>query len=365
MKNLCKVISQKNAMPIMANILCTVDEDGKRLTMTGSDTEIWLTYAITLDVCEGGGTFCVGANMIKDALAGLRDQSLTILATLESGRTLHLQHETGETVLPLEDSGEYPLSPSVEATATVWELDSDMLRRVLRRSLFATAEDELRPQMNGVYFDQLEGMLNIVASDGHVLILNTEKVVNTIGSFNMQKKAAKLLPDLLEGVVGNVRLMFDSRQVSCTCGTVSLVFRVIEGRFPNYNSVIPKVLPYKVMADRQAMLAALRNVSHFANFSSHMIVLDIIGQEMMIVGEDYDFSTKAHDRLRVEYPDGKNIRIGVKSDNIIDILSRLVETDVYLNLADPSRAMTVTPVEPVVKDEEITMLLMPMLLDNN
>ena len=385
-KNICRVINPKNALPILTDILCMVDEERKTITMTGSDSEAWLTYQIALQECEGGGPFCIGADLLRDALAELTEQPLTILATTESDNSLAspnsdatqdssselgspsllrrftLKHESGTTVLPLELSDEYPTPRHLEAIRTEWTLESGMLKRVLKRSMFATANDDLRPIMNGVYFDQCDGVLNIVASNGHVLIRNAEEVDNLPDSFIMTKKAANLLPTLLDG--SDVTVSFDDRAVEFKQAIMSFTFLMVEGKYPNYMSVIPQDAPYSLTADRPALLKALRNVAHFTNNSSRLVMLSInANQTLELRGEDYDFSTKATDSIGIDYPAGRDMTLGVKADSIIDELSRIIEPTVTMHFTDPSRAVTINPIDPLYQGEEITMLLMPMLVN--
>lgn len=362
-KNLCRVINPKNALPILADILCMVDEERKTITMTGSDSEAWLTYQLTLQECEGGGPFCIGADLLRDALSELTEQPLTILATTESDNRFTLKHESGTTVLPLELSDEYPTPRHIDSTVNEWTLESGMLKRVLERSMFATANDDLRPVMNGVYFDQQDGVLNVVASDGHVLIRNAEEVDNLPDSFIMTKKAASLLPTLMDGD-DEVVMAFDDRAVRVEQGPMSFTFLMVNGKYPNYMSVIPQDAPYSLTADRQALLKALRNVAHFTNNSSRLVKLTMLSnQTMELRGEDFDYSTEATDRISIDYPAGRDMTLGVKADSIIDELSRIIEPKVTIHFTDPSRAVTINPIDPLYQGEEITMLLMPMLVN--
>ena len=365
-KNICRVINTKNALPILGDVLCMVDEQQQTITMAGSDTEAWLTYQLALHGCEGGGRFCIGADLLRDALSELPEQPVTILATTESDMKFRLQHESGETVLPLENADEYPTPRHIDSHVNQWSLESGMLKRALKRSMFACSNDDLRPVMNGIYFDQCEdGVLNIVASNGHVLIRNAEDVNpdNLPDSFIMTKKAANLLPTLLDGD-DEVIVTFDDRAVEFEQGLMSFVFLMVEGKYPNYMSVIPQDAPYSLKADRQALLKAVRNVAHFTNNSSRLVKLEISSdQRMTLYGEDFDYATEANDRIGIDYSGGKDMTLGVKADSLIDELSRIIEPTVTIHFTDPSRAVTIQPDDPLYQGEEITMLLMPMLVN--
>lgn len=363
-KNICRVINSKNALPILGDVLCMVDEQQQTITMTGSDTEAWLTYQLQLQGCEGGGRFCIGADLLRDALSELPEQPVTILATTESDMKFRLQHESGETILPLHNTDEYPVPRHLFGPVTEWTLESGMLKRVLKRSQFALGNDEERSVVNGIYFDQADrDTLNIVASDGHVLIRNAESVANEPGAFIMTKKAATLLPTLLDGD-DEVTVSFDGWAVEFAQGVMSFVFLMIKDKYPNYMSVIRQDAPYSLKADRQALLKAVRNVAHFTPNSSRLVKLEIsTGQRMTVYGADFDFSTEANDRIGIDYSGAKDMTLGVKADSIIDELSRIIEPTVTIHFTDPSRAVTITPDDPLYQGEEITMLLMPMLVN--
>ena len=364
-KNICRVINSKNALPILGDVLCMVDEEKQTVTMTGSDTEAWLTYQLALQGCEGGGRFCIGADLLRDALSELQEQPVTILATTESDMKFRLQHESGETILPLHNTDEYPAPRHLFGPVTEWTLESGMLKRVLKRSQFVLGDDDKRTLVNGVYFGQADrDTLHIVASDRHKLILNAEGVANEPGAFIMTEQAATLLPTLLDGD-DEVTVSFDYRAVKFAQGVMSFTFLMIAGKYPNYMSVIPQDAPYSLKADRQALLKAVRNVAHFTNSSSRLVKLEIsTDQRMTLYGEDFDFSTEANDRIDIDYSGAKDMTLGVKADSLIDELSRIIEPTVTIHFTDPSRAVTITPDDPLYQGEEITMLLMPMLVND-
>lgn len=362
-KNLCRVINTKNALPILGDILCMVDQDQKKITMTASDGEMWLHYQVELTECEGGGPFCIGADIFKASLEDLGDQPLTIYATTESDMVFRIVHETGETILPMESSEEYPKPKWVGNTATEWKLDCGMLKRTLKRTLFATAIDELRPQMTGIYFDRTDGMLNIVATNGHMLIRNEEDDDNLDGSFIMPKKVAKILPELIGGI-DDVDVLFDERITSFACGNMTLVFLDIEGNYPNYRSVIPEDAPYEFEVDRLELLKALRNVAHFTDNSSRMVTLHISSnQALTLFGYNTDFMMKASDAIDIGYTSDKDMNIGVKADSLIEFLTKIVEKDIIVHFTNPSSAITINPQEPFYEGENITALIMPMLIN--
>jgi DNA polymerase-3 subunit beta len=365
--NICRVINSKNALPILGDILCSVNEQDKTMTLTGSDSEIYLQYTILLKEAEGGGEFCVDDGFLKKALAELNEQPVEIIADTENGLAakFRLKHESGETEIPLENADEYPRSQDIADDYILWNLDGGMVKRTLKRSLFATANDDLRPVMNGICFNYDGDHLDIVASNGHVLIRNTENVditTNQPGSFIMLKKVSKLLPELLDAD-SEIDVLFNEKQCRIEQESMTIQFRLIEGKYPNYNSVIPDNTPYSFDADRESMLKAARNVVSFTNSSNRLVVMGIGSQKLTLYGEDYDFSFKSTDSIGIENHHGNDMRIGVNGESLINELSRLAEQTVTVNYTDKSRAFTINPTDPICKDEEITMLLIPLLFN--
>ena len=389
-KNICRVINTKNALPILGDIhfKCYTDNTAQNGTpvhyieVTGSDSEVWLRYYLTPENLEGDGEFCVDATMLKNALANLPGQLLEIIVQpVGEYANMAINHQTGHTIIPVESADEYPQPLQIdENNLPTLCSDVSILKRAMKRSLYALADDPLRPNMGCMYFDKIEEQLNIVASNGHVLIKNVERADEIKDqqpvSFMMPKKVVNTLLAIMGDLENDDCLYFavDERQVKMDCDSqFMLQFRTPEGRYPNYDSVIPSEQPYFARGDRQAMIQAIKNVSPFTNSSSNMVVMrlqtlaeDPDGDTLEFIGEDADFSTSATDRIHVHdnYMDAF-IQIGMKASSLIDSLGRLVEHEVEIQFADPSRAVTIRPLNPINKDEEITMLIMPMIIDKD
>ena len=234
----------------------------------------------------------------------------------------------------------------------------------INRALFATADDELRPVMNGIYFDITTEDITFVASDGHKLVRNKTFVAHgdEKAAFILPKKPATLLKNLLPKEQGDVQIDFDDRNAIFTLENYRMVCRLIEGRYPNYNSVIPQDNPHKVTIDRQMLISALRRVSVFSSQASSLIKLRLSENQIQISAQDIDFSTSAEETLICQYA-GNAMSIGFKSTFLIDILNNLTAQEVIVELADPSRAGVIVPAEQEDK-EDVLMLLMPMMLND-
>ena len=243
-------------------------------------------------------------------------------------------------------------------------MDAQMLLNGISRSLFATADDELRPVMNGVYFDIHTDDLTFVASDGHKLVRLRNLAVKSQerASFILPKKPANLLKNLLAKESEQVLIKFDDNNAYITCTNFEMVCRLIEGRYPNYNSVIPQENPFKVTIDRISFLNALKRVSVFSNPASSLVKLHLKDSLITVSAQDIDFSTSAEERIVCQF-DGTELSIGFKATYLIEILGNISSEEVVLELADPSRAGLIVPSEND-EDEDLLMLLMPMMLND-
>ena len=358
---LSRVINSKNSLPILGDFLFEIAEG--RLNLTASDSEVMMKSTLELNECEGDGRFCVGNHDLLEAVKGISEQPITFDVNLDE-RKATISYQNGMFSLPIENADEFPKAQEVNGEATVITLSSQLLSENINRSIFATAQDELRPVMNGIYFDLTPDCLAVVASDGHKLVRNKVLTVKSDqpASFILPKKPASLLKSVLVKNGGDVVIRFDERNAEITFEDGVIYCRLIEGRYPNYNSVIPQGNPNTLTIDRMGLLSALRRVQPFSNDSSNLIRFHVENGMLQLDAEDYDFSKTATERMMCDYS-GMPMSIGFKGSSIIEILSNLDCDNVVIQLADPSRAGLVLPSEQP-EGQDVLMLMMPMLLND-
>ena len=361
LQSIGKVIASKNTLPILDNFLFQLE--GNRLTVTASDVETRLVTSVEVMNAEGSGLFCVSAKMLLEPLKELPEQPLTFDVN-DANLEVFIHFQNGKYNFIGQKGDTYPQQKPLSEQAVEVVMDAQLLLNGISRSLFATADDELRPVMNGIYFDFHTDDLTFVASDGHKLVRlrNLAVKLEERASFILPKKPATLLKNLLAKEEGVVRLQFDDNNAYVYCANCEMVCRLIEGRYPNYNSVIPKENPFQVTIDRLSLLNALKRVSVFSNQSSSLIKLHLKDNLLTVSAQDIDFSTSAEERIPCAY-DGDELSIGFKATYLIDILGNISSTDVILQLADPSRAGLIFPSENE-ENEDFLMLLMPMMLND-
>ena len=355
-----RVINSKNSLPILDCFLLELT-DGT-LSITASDSETTLTTSIETNEADGDGRFAVNSKTILDALKEIPEQPLTF--EVNESLEIIVKYQNGKYSLMGQHADEYPQAANLGGNAVHVSLEASVLMNGITRSLFATADDELRPVMNGVYFDITTEDITFVASDGHKLVRNKTFKARGIekAAFILPKKPATLLKNLLPKEMADVQIDFDDRNAVFTLENYTMTCRLIEGRYPNYNSVIPSNNPHKATIDRAAFMSALKRVSVFSSAASSLIKLRLDMNTIQISGQDIDFSTSAEETLMCQY-EGNPMSIGFKSTFLIDILNNMASQEVVLELADPSRAGVLVPVEQN-EEEDLLMLLMPMMLND-
>ena len=358
---LSRVINSKNSLPILGDFLFEVVEG--RLNPTASDSEVMMKTSLELTETDGDGRFCVGNHDLLEAVKGISEQPITFDVD-QSGNIAKISYQNGMFSLPVENADEFPQPQQVGEGANTINIATPLLAENINRSLFATAQDELRPVMNGIYFDLTPDYLAVVASDGHKLVRN--KVLNIKSeqpaAFILPKKPATLLKNVLGKQGGDVVIRFDERNAEINFEEGTIICRLIEGRYPNYNSVIPQSNPNQLTVDRLGLLAALRRVQPFSNDSSNLIRFHVENGTLQLDAEDYDFSKTATEKMSCEY-NGMPMSIGFKGSSFIEILSNFECEQVNIQLADPSRAGLVLPSEQP-EGQDVLMLMMPMLIND-
>ena len=358
---LSRVINSKNSLPILGDFLFEII-DG-RLELTASDSEVMMKATLELNETDGNGRFCVGNHDLLEAVKSISEQPISFDVNQTENKA-SICYQNGMFSLPVENADEFPQPQQIGEGAHVITLSTQLMADNLNRSIFATAQDELRPVMNGIYFDLTPECLAIVASDGHKLVRNKVFSVKSDepASFILPKKPATLLKSVLGKNGGDVVIRFDERNAEINYEDGVLVCRLIEGRYPNYNSVIPQGNPNLLTVDRMGLLSALRRVQPFSNDSSNLIRFHVENGTLQLDAKDYDFAKTATESMSCDY-NGMPMSIGFKGSSFIEILSNFDCDQVVIQLADPGRAGLVLPNEQP-ENQDVLMLMMPMLLND-
>lgn len=356
-----RVVASKNSLAILEDVL--FDLNGNTLTLTASDGETTIRTSLEVENAEGVGKVAIGAKLLLDTLKEFPEQPLSFSID-EQSFGVNMVSQNGTYSFVGVDGNAYPemLSDDVE-THTI-TIPASVLLDAINKTLFCTADDELRPVMNGIFFDLATDKIAMVATDAHRLVryINTAITAPEAASFILPKKPANLLKSVLAKDDTEVVVTFGEKNVTFEFGPVYVQCRQIEGRFPNYNAVIPQNNQNVVIVDRQTLINACKRVAVFANTGTALLKLALSENRIKISAQDIDFSTSAEETISCDYT-GTPMSIGFKAPFLIEVLGAVASTDVKLQLADPARAGLVLPTENE-ENQELLMLLMPMLLND-
>ena len=356
-----KVISNKNTLPILDYFL--MELKGEELTVTTSDLETTIIGHLKVESVEREGVIAAPAKLMLDSLKEFPEMPLEFEV---NGTTweIKVKWTSGSLSIPGASAVSYPAMPAIGAECKDILLDVDMLIAGINKTIFATADDELRPVMNGVYFNFEQGKLTFVATDAHKLVRSMVECpdVDFNASFILPKKPANLLKGVLLKEEEPIRVMFDAKNVTFELKNHKLVCRLIEGNYPNYNAVIPSANPNKVLVDRVELLNGIKRVAVCSNPTTNLIRMDIASNRISLAAQDIDFSVSANETISCSY-DGNPVTIGFKSTFLVEILSNIDTPTVMIELADSTRAGVFKPVYDDKHAGEVLMLLMPMMIN--
>jgi len=353
------VINNSNTLPILDNFLFELN--GSELTVSASDLET--TMSATLEVeSDEDGSIALPARLLLDTLKTFPEQPLTFV--VEDNNTVEISSNHGKYALAYADGNEFPKSVELEEPSKT-TISGDILATAISKTIFAAGNDDLRPVMSGVFFQFSTESLTFVATDAHKLVKYTREDVTAdqVAEFIMPKKPLNLLKGILAASAEDVTIEYNDSNAKFTFENSVLVCRLIDGKYPNYEAVIPKENPNKLTIDRTQFLNSVRRVSIFSNKTTHQIRLKIAGAELNISAEDIDYSNKAEERLTCDYQ-GDDMQIGFNSRFLTEMLNNLNADDVQLEMSMPNRAGILTPVDGLDEGEQVTMLVMPVMLNN-
>jgi len=352
------VINSNNTLPILDNFLFELSEN--ELKTSASDLETTMSSTIEVESTDEGA-IAINARLLLDTLKTFPDQPLTF--KIKGENTIEISSEQGKYDMAFFNGEEFPKAVELPSPTTT-DIPSHILATAISKTLFATGNDDLRPVMSGVFFQFSSKNLTFVATDAHKLVKYTRTDVSAekTAEFIMPKKPLNLLKGILGGSEETVSIEYNDTNAKFTFDNVVLVCRLIDGKYPNYEAVIPKENPNKLTVDRASFLNSVRRVSIFSSKTTHQIRLKMAGTELNISAEDLDYANKADERLSCDYQ-GDDMQIGFNSRFLSEMLNNLNANDVLIEMSLPNRAGILTPIDGTDEGEQVTMLVMPVMLN--
>jgi len=353
------VINSNNTLPILDNFLFELSEN--QLRVSASDLETTMSSVVEVE-SDSSGSIAVSARLLLDTLKTFPDQPLTFKT--EGDSTIEISSDQGKYDMAYFGGDEFPKAVSLPSPSTT-VVPAHVLATAISKTIFAAGNDDLRPVMSGVFFQFSSQSLTFVATDAHKLVkyTRTDVTADKTAEFIMPKKPLNLLKGVLGGGDEEVTIEYNDANAKFTFDNFVLVCRLIDGKYPNYEAVIPKENPNKLTVDRASFLNSVRRVSIFSSKTTHQIRLKMAGTELNISAEDLDFSNKADERLSCDYQ-GDDMQIGFNSRFLSEMLSNLNSDEVLIEMSLPNRAGILTPIDGTEEGEQVTMLVMPVMLNN-
>lgn len=360
------VVSSKNSLPILSDLLIEKKEGGGCVTITASDSETWLSVKADVVSSDAPMRFCINAVDFHKALLNLKGKEIEMDVN-QQANVVTCKHANGHFKLPCEDAGDFPQAIELNDETMVKIITGSHMLFALEKAGFATANDELRPVMNGVHFDFTDSGMVAVASDGHKLAKFKNKEITTdctegIKGFTLPKKPANLLMNILSNYDGQIKLKFNERAVVVNNDWFKLTTRLIEGKYPNYESVIPKENEKCAIINKADFISALKRVLPMSNTTSELVSVNVTADKITLSAVDNDFSKSASEHIACVY-NNDEITIGFKGSTLLAIVQNIDGDSVQMLLKDPSRAALFTPNNGAETTEYVS-LLMPMIIND-
>ncbi|HRS53916.1 MAG TPA: DNA polymerase III subunit beta [Bacteroidales bacterium] len=358
LQSISGVLTTNNSVPILNNFLFTIEDNN--LTVTASDLETTISVKLTLLKSEKEGSFTIPAKILLDTLKTFSDIPLHFIVDEQQ----IIEITAGEGVFKLAGSKgeEFPKMPQLENTSST-EIASDVLVTAINKTIFATGEDEFRPAMAGVFCQLSDEGITFVATDAHKLVKYHHKGSKSdiTESFIIPKKPLNQLKSILANCETPVKIEFNQTNAAFSFNNVNLVCRLIEGKYPNYEAVIPVQNSKILIVDRLQFLNSLKRVSIFANQSTNQVRFKITGRELTLTAEDIDLANAAKERLTCNF-EGEDIEIGFNSKFVIEMLNNIDTEQIRFEMSAPNRAGLILPINNEESPEELLMLVMPIML---
>jgi DNA polymerase-3 subunit beta len=353
------VINSSNTLPILDNFLFELDNN--TLKVSASDLETTMTATLEID-SKSQGSVAIPAKLLLDILKTFPEQPLTF--TVEDNSTVEISSNSGKYAIAYAPGEEFPKAVVLDDPSKTI-VPAEVLATAVSKTIFAAGNDDLRPVMSGVFFQFSPEGLIFVATDAHKLVkyARTDVKASQVTDFIMPKKPLNILKGILGASDAEVAIEYNDANATFSFENYVLTCRLIDGKYPNYEAVIPKENPNKLLINRVQFLNSVRRVAIFANKTTHQIRLKIAGTELNISAEDIDYSNKADERLTCDYQ-GDDMQIGFNSRFLTEMLNNLSSDEIQLEMSMPNRAGILTPVDGLDEGETVTMLVMPVMLSN-
>ena len=356
------VITSNPVVPILENVLFEIESGN--LLITASDLQTSVIVELQVESKEDGSV-AIPAKILIETLKNLPEQPVTFSID-DHNYNIEINSDNGKYKLAGENSADFPKVPTLNDGFTS-SIDSGVLNSAISNTIFSTSTDELRPAMTGIFFKLSNSSGTFVSTDGHRLVkyIRTDIKGDEVDhDMIIPRKSLNLLKSVIPSDKStDINLEFNASNAFFSFENVKMVCRLIDERYPDYDNVIPNDNSNIVILDRSEIFRFTKRISIYANKTTNQVRFKISGSEILISAEDLDFSNEANERISCEH-DGDNIEIGFNAKFLIEMLSNIESDKVRFKLSEPNRAGLIVP-DNMSENEDITMLVMPVMLNDN
>ncbi len=360
LQSISGVLNSSNTLPILDNFLFELNNE--KLLVTASDLESTIAVSIPVSKADENGSIAIPAKFLVEILKTFPDVPMSFNINME---TFQVEISAGEGKYKLTgfNGDEFPKAPVID-NGTSLAINSKTLANAFNKTLFATGSDDMRVVMTGVFCQLSDQDITFVATDAHKLVRyrRTDSKSSETGSFILPKKPLNLIKNILSAQDVDVKIEYNSTNASFEFENILLICRLIDGKYPNYDAVIPVNNTKKLTIDRQQILTSIKRVSIFSNQLTRQIRFSISGKELILASEDMELANEAKERLTCTY-EGEDIEIGFNSKFILEMMNNLDSDEICIEMSTSNRAALIFPVNSDNKDEDILMLVMPVMLN--
>ncbi len=359
LQKLSKATPTRSTLPVLSGVLFDVQETGTVLRTT--DLEITIIVNLPASI-ETTGSVAIPLQTLLDITSELpEDARITLTADLN--HKIEMVTEVGSYDIMGKPADEFPAVPEVDNRKATG-VSAEALKDLISKTSFAVSRDELKPALTGVLFRFGQGDLTAVATDGHRLVRYTRSDY-TADEYSGDVIVPRKFLSLLSGVLGgedSIQMWMGDNHMTATVGSDTYFTRIIDERFPDFESVIPQDNDKELSVDQSVLLSAVRRVSILSNKATHQIALRMGKDGIQITTEDPEKSSRAQEKIMGEFS-GEELVIGYNASYLKDILSHIENEKVVIKLKTPISAALFYP-GTQNENSNLTMLLMPIRLND-
>ena len=359
------VLANKNVMPTLNCARFDISASNVA-TITTSDNVTWVSVKQDVETkSEQDFSFCVSCKDLLQTLKNLTGREVVITLN-EEKNILQASHISGNFTLPYENAENFPPAKYEEGAAHRFNISAQRLANAVADVEYAVCSDEVHIVMCSIHFDVENNHVITVASDGLKLVRYTQDIAENIEepfSFNLPKKPAHLLPTLLNGNEGFVQVVCTKTTLGIKAETFTLSTRLQDGKYPNYNRVIPvkDTCTHNYFVDKGAICDALKRLLPLGNAATPLVVVSFKGSELTLTTENTDYSKSAKEHLTCTAPNEEDFVIGFNGAFLLQALSNVQDNNVALSCIDSNRAALICP-QNQAQGIDYTSILMPLLI---